>query len=57
MTPEQVLEKMLEIYGSEQALANPEHYPRTFKHQVDLAKWILSLPKTEQPDTIEGEQT
>ena len=42
MTPEQVLEKMCSIYG-EGNFADPEHYPKVFKHQLELAKWILSL--------------
>lgn len=47
MTPEAVLEQMIKIYGEEN-LANPEHYPKVFQSQVNLAKWLISLqPSTE----------
>jgi len=54
-SPEQVLEKMLEVYGEEN-LVNPEHYPKVFKHQIFLAKWLLGLPKSE-PEPEEEKQT
>lgn len=52
MTPEQVLEKMMQLYGSEANFANPEHYPKVFKHQVELAKWILSLEPPKSTELV-----
>lgn len=52
MTPEQVLAKMIALFG-EDNLVNPEHQPKVFKHQVNLAKWLIELETKSTPPVEE----
>lgn len=38
-TSEELIEKMEELFGN--GIANEEHYPRTFMHQLKIAEYKL----------------
>lgn len=48
---QKVIDKMLEIWPEEQ-IAHPEHEPKVFKFQVQLAKWCLDNVETSNSEPI-----
>lgn len=55
MTPELVLERMIKLFGEEN-LVDPEHQPQVFKHQINMAKWLLELESRSTEVVVKQEE-
>lgn len=55
MTPELVLERMQKLFG-EDKLVNPEHYPKVFQHQINMAKWLLTVESQSQAVVVPDQE-
>lgn len=43
-----VIDEMIKIFG-EDRIANPEHQPKIFEYQFNLAKWMIKLNNNTMP--------